>query len=499
MPIELTLYGERPENIMEDVYFREDFAALHARPNSIDSLMSEGFRSVSAVRSIEGSPYEDMETPWGYGGPVAVDEAAFWRGLGLWRQQQADRGRIAEFIRLHPFLNPAALRGFLDQIRFDRLTVLVDLTESASVRRRRYNKGTRYSLRQAERRLDIRRLGRDEAATFRRLYELGLSRNNAVDSYYFSDDYFANLLGADWSITWAAYLDGEPVAAACFLRGGPFAHYHLSGGGNLARNCFAHYLLLETAFDHCADDGARWMHLGGGRSTAPDDQLLRFKAKFSPILIPFYTGGIVFDRTTYNMLSTGKTERFLSYRFAAPQASPELSPRLRAAKTTDFQDFFRLKCDIDNVVWSGAVKPPTYGHMADWFAEKVAPGSGRTILIAESRGSVIGYAYIDEVAEGVEITVGLAASQAQRQAFGPILRLVLDWIKTEHAQRPVYTWLYDSNRFLTAAFEMENFAVDDEFPAHTIYTSATGANEKQRRWKWSPRETTPSRAPGKSE
>ena len=34
-----------------------------------------------------------------------------------------------------------------------RLTVLVDLTEPAKTRRRHYNKGTRYSLRKAERHL----------------------------------------------------------------------------------------------------------------------------------------------------------------------------------------------------------------------------------------------------------------------------------------------------------------------------------------------------------
>lgn len=468
---------------MRDVYVREDFAALHARPNPIDSLVMDGFRCVSAVHSIEGSPYEDMETPWGYGGPVATNEAAFWQGLGMWRQRQADQGRIGEFIRLHPFLNPVALRGVLDQIRFDRLTVLVDLTETASVRRQRYNKGTRYSLRKAEQRLEIRPVGRENAAEFRSLYNVGLSRNEAADSYYFDDAYFADLLGAEWSDSWAAYLNGEAVAVACFLRGGPFAHYHLSGGTDAARDNFANYLLLETAFEHFAAAGVRWMHLGGGRSTAPDDPLLRFKAKFSSILIPFYTGGIVFDRPTYNTLSSGKSERFLSYRFAAPQAATDLSPVLRIAQVGDFQDFFRLKCDVDNIIWSGARKPPIFDHLAEWYADKVSPDSGRTILIAESRGAVIGYAYVDEVDDGLEVTVGLAASEAQRQAFRSILRQVLDWIETDRPGRPVYAWLYDSNRFQTVAFESECFDLDDEAPTSAAYTAATGKKEQQRRWK----------------
>jgi UDP-N-acetylbacillosamine alanyltransferase len=486
MSIELTLYGERAEDIMQDVYFREDFALLHARPDPIDSLIVDGFRCVSAVRSIEGAPYEDMETPWGYGGPVAIDDAAFWRGIGLWRQKQSDWGRIAEFTRIHPFLNPVALRGFLDQIRFDRLTVLVDLCEPTRQRRKRYNKGTRYSLRKAEQRLEVRQINRDEAAIFRRLYEAGLSRNVAENSYYFDDSYFNDLLSAEWSTSWAACLDGEPIAVACFLQGGPFAHYHLSGGGAAARENFAHYILLEAAFEHFAAQGLRWLHLGGGRSAAPDDQLLHFKAKFSPILIPFYTGGIVFDGATYKELSTEESERFLSYRFAPPQTSPDPSLALRVADASAFQDFFRLKCDIDNIIWSGARKPPAYDHLSNWYGEKVSPDSGRTILIAENHSSVVGYAYVDDVNDGLDITVGLAASRAQRQVFRPILGLVLDWIANERSGLAVYVWLYDSNRFLSEAFKSHDFIEAMGAPTYEEYTAATGANEHQRRWKWCP-------------
>lgn len=484
MSVELTLYGARPEDVMQDVYFREDFAALHARPDPIDALVTDGFRCVSAVREIAGSSYEDMETPWGYGGAVALDEGAFWQGLGLWRQRQSDRGRIAEFIRLHPFLNPAALRGFLDQIRFDRLTVLVDLMEAPEQRRKYYSKGTRYSLRRAEAALTLRELDERDAEIFERLYNAGLDRNDAAESYYFDRTYFRDLLAAPWARTWVAEQAGEPIAVACFLSGGPFAHYHLSGGTSAARDSFAHYLLLENAFETYGALGARWMHLGGGRSGAPDDALLHFKSKFSPTLIPFYTGGIVFDRAAYDSLSTGASERFLSYRFSAPQAVPDLEPMLRVAGESDFQDFFRLKCDIDNVVWSGALTPPGYRHLQSWYAEKMKPDCGRTILIAESRGATIGYAYVDAVSDGLDITVGLAASEARRQAFRPILRLVLDWIRQNDPEKAVYSWLYDSNRFLTSAFSDEGFQVDNTARTSAAFTAATGATEQQRRWHW---------------
>src|SRR5581483_373288 len=270
-----------------------------------------------------------------------------------------------------------------------RLTVVVDLAEPAEQRWRRYAKGTRYSIRQARKKLAFRALGPGEDAVFRQCYEEGLKRNQAERHYYFPADYYAAVLAADWATTWVAERGGEPVAVACFLDGGAFAHYHLSGGGDAARDTFAHYGLLELAIGHFAAKGARWMHLGGGRTSHPDDALLAFKAKFSPLRVPYYTGGLVYARSAYEQLARGRNERFLSYRF--PPA-PDIGSKpitLRRTTLADFAAFFRLKCDVDNIVWSGHDRPPDWHRMSDWFRAQHAPGSKRRIYLAEYEGQVL--------------------------------------------------------------------------------------------------------------
>src|SRR5215216_5455867 len=230
-----TLYGAKPAEIMADVYFRPDFLALHAQPDRVETLEFPGFRHAAAIRQIPGTDLEDLETPWGYGGPVALDEPAFWQGLGLWRQRQIDKNCVAEFVRLHPFLNPMSFRGWFDHLRLDRLTVVVDLTEPAATRWGQYSKSTRYSIRQARKQLTFRQLGPKEGGIFRQCYEAGLKRNEAERQYYFPGEYFDAMLAAEWATTWVAERGGQPVAIACFLASGAFAHYHLSGGGDAAR------------------------------------------------------------------------------------------------------------------------------------------------------------------------------------------------------------------------------------------------------------------------
>ena len=467
---------------MADVYFRRDFVALHAQPDRIDTLEIEGFRHAAAVREIPGVDLEDLETPWGYGGPVALNEAGFWRGLGLWRQRQIDNNRVAEFIRLHPFLNPMSFRGWFDHLRLDRLTILVDLAELKAARWRHYSKGTRYSIRQAQKQLAFRRLAAGEGKLFQRCYEDGLARNQAERHYYFPADYFEAVLAADWAETWVAERAGEPIAVACFLDGGAFAHYHLSGGGGAARESFAHYGLLELAIEHFAAKGARWMHLGGGRTSDPEDALLAFKAKFSPRRIPFYTGGLVYARGAYEQLARGRNERFLAYRF--PPA-PEIGARpitLRRTTEADFVAYFRLKCDIDNIVWSGRERPPEWEHLADWFRSRHAPDSNRRIYFAEYDGQVLAYTYVDDLADAIEITIGVSARESGRGLGRNLLKQVMALIRPDAAGREIRGWLFAENTASVRAFESVGFKRDHGKPMRVFDMPFAGGPAQQLCW-----------------
>ena len=320
----LALFGLDPQALLDDVYFRADFLALHAHPDACDRLDAGDFRIGAAVRAIPGpipghtwpgQIWYDLETPHGYGGPVARDRAALEAGLAGWRARQRVAGRVAEFIRLHPCLNPEALTGLVDHLAFNRLTVMVDLRPSAPARRAGYSQSTRRFLRHAEKVLTVRRLGPTEGPLFQRLYDAMLERHGAEARYAFPPAFHQALLEAPWCRTWVAEQAGEAVAASCFLATpSPVAHYHLGGGTEAGLRSHAQFLLFETAFEHFAAAGQHWLHLGGGRTPSADDSLWHFKTRFSPVQARFHVAGLIHTPDRFAALGGSRDGRFLGWR-----------------------------------------------------------------------------------------------------------------------------------------------------------------------------------------
>ena len=108
-----------------------------------------------------------------------------------------------------------------------------------------------------------------------------------------------------------------------FLQGPVLGHYHLSGQTALGRTENASYLLIDHAAERLRAAGVRWLHLGGGRTAAPDDALFLFKSRFSALRVPFYVGGLIFDRAAFDRLGGFADGRFRAYRFARPAAPPQ--------------------------------------------------------------------------------------------------------------------------------------------------------------------------------
>jgi UDP-N-acetylbacillosamine alanyltransferase len=310
------LNGLDASELMEDVYFRSEFIKLYAAPDPTEIMSTQNYRHGTAIRAIPGTDATDLETPHGYGGPVTntQDIGAY---LNIWRNRQKEAGHVAEFIRLHPFVNAEALRDYLDYLAFNRKTVIVNLATSHELRRKYYSKGTRHALKAADKKLTIRRLKSSEWSTLQELHETTLVRNGVPTTDHSSAESYRDLMALNWTVAWVAELNNIPVATACFLSSNEsLCHYHFAGGGDEARTTNANYLLLETAFEYFSNLGHRWMHLGGGRTDQPDDALFKFKSKFSPDRAAYFTGGIIFSREKYEQLGGAKNGMFLGYRTA---------------------------------------------------------------------------------------------------------------------------------------------------------------------------------------
>jgi RimJ/RimL family protein N-acetyltransferase len=478
----LFLHGVDAAEIMEDVYYREDYAALHSDGANIDCFQSGEFSHNAVIRSIPDTPYFDLETPWGYGGPVATSIAALEKNIEGWRRRQSECGRIAEFIRLHPFINPMALHGLVDDLRFNRTTVVVDLQKDEDARLKEMDRSARRRIRVAERTLNIRILASDEWVVFKVCYEAGLHGNSAASRYFFSDDFYRQLLAAPYCTAWVTEYSGEAIAAGCFLHSGVFAHTHLSGGFAEARKHNAAYLIHARAIQHYADEGYRWLHMGGGRSTFENDSLLDFKRKFSPLRASYFTAGIVFDRKRYKQLGGARGGIFQGYRFPDEICAEPGEIILREGTAEDYPSFFRMRSDPQSVVWTGVSRTPDWSLLKSWYIEQLG-SSGHMIYIAESQGTPIGYACTKRKENLIETAVSVDSTCAPGHAGREILKKLQTLLSHEAFER-IEAWISPENKRSIRAHEAAGYIRDQNTSARTMTAELLDVTEKQQCWIW---------------
>ncbi len=133
---------------------------------------------------------------------------------------------------------------------------------------------------------------------------------------------------------------GQLIAAAVFMFGPTWAHYHLSAcerSGNHLTNC-----LLQTGIERACDLGLKGLHLGGGRTTQSADTLLKFKLSLGGKLIDFKVAFVVVNQEAYAKLcrnwakQTGEAPKWLlGYRQPMPSFSRDAESSERSAPSSE--------------------------------------------------------------------------------------------------------------------------------------------------------------------
>jgi hypothetical protein len=303
-----------------DVYYRLEYHQLYSchggrclayiARGGDETLFHPFFlRSIGSVGSVPVSPrLNDIETVYGYAGPIATTDsreflAEAWRGFEQWCR---DNNVVAEFIRFNPLLRTERFAHAQAEVSFDRETVIVSLDGDEEMLWRSYPSVQRNSVRKALKMgLTCEEANlKDGLSVFVDLYEATMQRVDAAAFYHFPLAYYdliERTLAANTRIFLVKYA-GKTVAAAVFFVGGDTVHYHLSGSCAEAQQLAPNNLLLHEVALWGQRHGFRRLHLGGGRSNAPDDPLLGFKKRVSKQVVPFYLGRQIHDQEKYNEL-----------------------------------------------------------------------------------------------------------------------------------------------------------------------------------------------------
>ena len=282
---------------LRDIYFAPDYLGLHVPPQKGRALLFV-FRKdhrqwlypflIEPIHNFgAGGGFFDINAPYGYGGPLSnTDDEHFLAdahsAFTAWCQSQSV---VAEFVRLHPLIDNQRWLDPQATVLCDRETVSLDLSRF-EVCQLPYDTATCYMLRRASR-LDCNISVRQAEDTFEQfvgLYLETMASLGAEDYYYFDPAYFGGLQKLVQRTGWLVVAEAADgwVAASLFLRGANWLHYHLAAARPDRRLPGIANLLIHTAAQVGHESGLSLLHLGGGRTASPQDNLLKFKATMAP-------------------------------------------------------------------------------------------------------------------------------------------------------------------------------------------------------------------------
>lgn len=252
------------------------------------------------MKAVPGTDFFDIQSPYGYGGPVATTAApAFlneaWAAYFHWCQ---GNNILVEFIRFHPLLEN--WRYFSGEALDDRQTVWIDLATSSEPLSG-YLTRVRTAVRKAAR-LGLRVEWWDSPAfmaVFPQLYEDTMQALGADDSYFFPAAYYEQLTGSELARLAICRDDTSIHAGAIFLAGLEIVEYHLSASSPAGKTLGATNLLLHEAVCWARQAGKKRLHLGGGTNPDPRNPLFFFKAGFSDRRAHFKIGKKVHQPVAY--------------------------------------------------------------------------------------------------------------------------------------------------------------------------------------------------------
>ncbi|WP_244239296.1 GNAT family N-acetyltransferase [Corallococcus carmarthensis] len=299
-PCRAVLVPDAGSSAVSEDYFRSGHH-LRAEGATHTLVIEDGeghaLRMPLIVRPIEGTPYRDATSPYGYpGGRMdglreVPKEAVDWTDTGL----------VSFFVRDRV----AGPRCFADgternEVFFIDPRLPIEFQAEA---RRQMRRNTRLGFVSTCR--PVREASHEEREGFKDVYRQTMVRDGAQSRYFFSDAYFEELFSSP--VAWLATTrapDGHIASSGVGVTSDGVLHYYLGGtaDGDLARSP-----AKNTVFGALVDLSIQLglpFHLGGG--VRPGDGLEQFKRSFANASSHLHTHEIICEPSVYASLSEGR-------------------------------------------------------------------------------------------------------------------------------------------------------------------------------------------------
>ena len=291
-----------------DPFFEEDvLTALYGDAWTSIVVEQDGhaLRHAFAASAIGTTGLFDIEPLVGYAGLLATPGAPsefLIAALDRYSTLCRENGIVGELVRFNPLLqNGERMDGLAPDLVLapSKTVVYLAVHHDESIQMAGYPPATRHMMRAGYRSSNASRLEKTPAAwtELRLFYERTLDDTGAEPHWRLPIDQWERLRRHPRFVLLGAVQQNQLVSGAIALTHDRTWYYFLAAGVRdpQARRGASNALVHEIA-KAAARDGASRISLGGGRTSAPDDSLFRFKSSFGGENRPFRVGRFTHNR-----------------------------------------------------------------------------------------------------------------------------------------------------------------------------------------------------------
>ena len=297
LPKKLQSFYFHPQYVINDA-LSKDLQPIFFTLERNDAIYYHAFH----LGKVPNTHYYDIQSPYGYGGPLYVGEDDFIiEAIEHYKEWCLDHDVLVEFIRFHPLLKNE--NQYYGQVYKNRQTVFIDLkTEDLLLE---FSTRVRTAIRKAQKsNVNIVFLkSQAYIDQFIQMYTSLMNKKNAGKDYFFHQEYFSELLKQENVYLLSAVNDsGQVIGASIFFTYGHTAEYHLSTSNDEGRKKNVANLIIYEFAKYAQKEQYNALYLGGGTDSSDENSLLFFKRGFSKNEVLFYIGSFKHNEAVYEKL-----------------------------------------------------------------------------------------------------------------------------------------------------------------------------------------------------
>lgn len=119
---------------------------------------------------------------------------------------------------------------------------------------------------------------------------------------------------------------------------------------------------------------------------------------------------------------------------------------LKKAELSDFNFFFEIKSEEDNIFWCGHVKIPERQKLKSFWEEQITNNRNRKIYIIWERMGRVGYMYVDYADDYIEISIGVSLKFSGKGYATKAVKELTDFLNSQNdVCIPIVAYIREDN------------------------------------------------------